>query len=448
MYGPPPDPRQVIAPVEVFDVPEAYALCFAVGLALSALALWRRPPQAMRAALFISGQTIALTAPLFAFADTYIYGSFPTIDKVGSSLFYLDGVHVRMLLHPIQSLTDPGARLIGVHIGHLWVTEFFDLFLSSFGAFNIQGLLSPALGWWCAWLLFREITSDARGAILLGFPFGMGLHIFRDLNWYTIEKGAVFWLPLFAWCLVRAWKGHRRFVGWSALIFVLMSWMNLYLGLVGGVLAGLALMATWVARDEGRIYLTRAVLASALAVSPLVLWQWLLIQGDMTVGSPERFLYERAALDSFTLSPLRWNRLELHRALNLIALGLAVWGFVVQRRDGRVRFAVVAGLVLWCISLGPLLWQGTLANPVYMLVRAIVPGFWRVAKPEVFFHGTWMLVLGVAALQLARAQWSRRTLSFVYALFVLAWLLMVRTHPAYPPMTQPIELKAVLPVHR
>jgi hypothetical protein len=145
---------------------------------------------------------------------------------------------------------------------------------------------------------------------------------------------------------------------------------------------------------------------------------------------------------------LRWNRLELHRALNLIALGLAVWGFVVQRRDGRVRFAVVAGLVLWCISLGPLLWQGTLANPVYMLVRAIVPGFWRVAKPEVFFHGTWMLVLGVAALQLARAQWSRRTLSFVYALFVLAWLLMVRTHPAYPPMTQPIELKAVLPIHR
>jgi hypothetical protein len=440
MYGPPPDPRQVFAPVEVFDAPWAYGLCLGVGLVLSVAAFSRRPPPSVRAGLFILGQTIALTAPLFAFLDTFVYGSFPTIDKAGSLTFYLDGIHIRMLAHPLQSLTDPAARLIGVHIGHLWVTEAFDLLLSTHGAFNLQGLLYPALGWWCAWLLFREVTGDDRGAILMGFPFGMGLHVFRDLNWYTIEKAAIFWLPLFAWALYRSWKGHPRFGWYSALIFALMCWMNLYLGLVGAVLAGLAVVATWAAKDPGRVRLTRTVIGVALAALPLGIWQWLLIQGDLTVGGPDRFLWERAALDSFTLSPFLWNRLEVHRALNLIALFLAAWGLVAQRRDGRVRFAVVSGVGFMLLALGPVLWGSHVPNPVYMGVRALVPGFWRVAKPEVFFHGTWMLLLGVAALQIARVQWRRRTLGLLYGLFILAWVLMVRTHPAYPPMTKAVAL--------
>ena len=44
--------------------------------------------------------------------DTWVYGSYPTIDKAGSMVFYLDGVHLRMLTDPAASLQDlPHASL-------------------------------------------------------------------------------------------------------------------------------------------------------------------------------------------------------------------------------------------------------------------------------------------------------------------------------------------------
>ena len=85
------------------------------------------------------------------------------IDKAGSLLFYLDGVHQRMLLHPWLSPGDPAARLIGVHVGHLWITEIFDLVYSPVGAFNAQALLYPALAWYGAWLLLRDLSQ--RGVL-------------------------------------------------------------------------------------------------------------------------------------------------------------------------------------------------------------------------------------------------------------------------------------------
>jgi hypothetical protein len=441
MYGPPPDPRQKLAPIEVFDEPWAYVICILIGLLLTAAAWWRRPAPQARAGLFILGQTIVLTAPLLVFLDQYVYGSFPTIDKSGSLAFYLDGVHIRMLAHPLDTLADPAARLIGVHIGHLWLTQLFDLFLSPTGAFNLQGLLYPALGWWCAYLLFREITQRERLSVLLGFPFGMGLHVFRDLNWYTIEKAAIFWLPLYLWCAYRAWRHGGRWIWLAGAAFALLSWMNLYLGLVAAAMIAAAAGCTALARAHGWQRVLSVLLASAVLVAPLGLWQWALLQGDQALASPERFLYERAALDGFSLSPLRWNRLELHRSLNVVALALAAWGAVACRRDRRVQLALVTGAALFALSIGPFLWVDGPENPLYWGVRAVVPGFWRVAKPEVFFHGTWLMLLGVAAVQLARLKLSPRALGLLYGLFVLAWLLMVRTHPAYPPMTRQQETR-------
>ena len=240
-----------------------------------------------------------------------------------------------------------------------------------------------------------------------------------------------------------------------------MTWNNLYLGLVGSAVAALALASTlvsawtagwrrshasgsdrsaadWCLAAARARNLGLACIAAAMAVSPLVVWQWKLLHGGPSLGDPDRFLWERAALDSFTLAPLSWDRLEPWRALNPVAVGLALAGAWGRRNDPRVRFAVFAGSVLLLLSMGPLLVPGV-RNPVYLAVRAVVPGFWRVAKPEVFFHGTWLLMCAVAALQLQHVVPRPRTLGALYLAFVLFWLAAVRTHPAYPAMTMPVK---------
>ena len=433
MYGPPADPRQRLAPVEIFDVPEAYIACALIGLVLTCAAFWRRPNVRLRAAVFIAGQTILLTAPLAYFLDDWMYGSYPTIDKAGSMVFYLDGVHLRMLSDPIGSIQDPAARLIGVHIGHLWVTQLFDVFLSPMGAFNAQALVYPALGWFCAWLLFHEVTGAARPSMLMAFPFGMGLHVFRDLNWYTIEKAAIFWVPLFLWLCFRAWRDGGRWRFLPGLALGLTAWMNVYLGMLSAMMMGLAAAALWMSADSRRERFLKSSVFAACCISPLAVWQWLLMNSGPQLASPEEFLWSRAALDSFTLDPFRWNRLEVHRSLNLVALGTAFWGLKRSRWVGIVRLSSMSALLFFLLSLGPMVLG--IENPIYMAARAVVPGFWRIAKPEVFFHMSWLLLLGIAAVQAGRAGWGPRLTGVLYALFVLAWLIMVRTHPAYPPMT-------------
>jgi hypothetical protein len=467
MYGPPPDPRQLLAPVELLDLPGPYLLCALLGLALCCLALWPRPPRPLRAFLFITGQVILLTAPLAVMLDTYVFGSFPTIDKEGSLLFFLDGVHLRMLSEPFLSPTDPAARLIGVHVGHLVLVELGTLLLTPMGSFNLQALLHPILAWWCAWLFLDRLLkveghTQPRVALLLAFPFGMGLHLFRDLNWYTIEKGAIFWIPLVAWAALRAATDQpeeARSWRWRAgLLFGLACWMNLYLGLIMGIALGLA----WLAlgghslgqgtRTPAWRALTAVCLWCMIAAGPLVFWQWALMQGGPVVGTPERFLWERAALDGFSLAPFRWNRLEPHRALNLAVVGLCMLAMWRRRGINSSRLLAFVGLGCFALSIGPILLPGPIENPIYMAVRAVLPGFWRVAKPEAFFLATQLCMLGIATLELVR--WAQRPAlrggpggvsqgtkgtGWAYGLFVLGWLFMVRTHPAYPPMTLPIE---------
>lgn len=440
MYGPPPDPRQVLLSLPIGEFWALYLFCALLGLGLSAGALLRGLPAAARAALFVLGQVVLLTAPLAAVLDQVVLGSWPTLDKAGSLLFYLDGVHRRVLLDPLGSVEDPAARLIGVHLGHLWVVELFDLVLSPLGAFNAQGLLNVALGWWAASLLAREEGAGWPHAVALGFPFGMGLHVFRDLNWYTVEKSAVGWLALFAVALVRAARGgSARWAALAAGAYVLAAWMNWYLALVGAAGAALALALCLIGErgrpSAGTWALGRACVACALAALPLVLLQGALLRGPQTLGDPERFLIERAIPDSFTLVPLRWNRLELHRALNGVVLGLALWAALRRWEDRAVRLWVGVGLGLFALSLGPRLAPG-LPNPVYELPRLWLPGFWRVAKPEVFFEGSYLALIALAA----RGAAALSPPAGLYLLFPLGWLLVVRSHPVYPPLAEPSEL--------
>ncbi len=443
MYGPPPDPRSVPFPAGLGEQPLAWALCLVVGLLLSAAWLWRRPPEALRALLFTLGQTVLLTAPLLGVLDAAWYGDFPTIDKEGSLLFYLDGVHVRALLHPVGALQDPAVRLIGVHLGHLWPVALGDLFLSPMGAFNLSALLYPALGWWACWLLCRELCGDGRLALVAAMPFGLGLHVFRDLNWYTIEKASVFWLALYAFALLRSAREGGRWPIWAGLIYLVMSWWNLYLGLVGAVLGGVVGLALLPAlrRPHPARGALWGVLASAAFALPLVVAQALLMRGGPSLGTPEQFLWERAALDSFTLWPPRWNRLELWAALSPPLLLLGLWSGIVERRRPEVLVGLAGVLLLGALSLGPSLLPGV-KNPLYLGAVRLVPGLWRMAKPEVFFEGAWLLILALAALGLVRLVPRQRVTPVTVMLYVISvglWLLTVRAHPAFPSFHAHVE---------
>ncbi|MCB9758943.1 MAG: hypothetical protein H6739_03815 [Alphaproteobacteria bacterium] len=440
MYGPPPDPRQVLVPVDPSTHPGAFAVCFVAAAGLWALAALRRQPEALRAWWFVLGWVVALTAPLAGVLTRYVYGSFPTIDKAGSLLFYLEGVHYTVTLHPVAAIHDPAARLIGVHVGHLWITALFDLLLEPFAAFNAQGILYPALGWWGAALFARSLRGRWDVALLVGFPFGMGLHVFRDLNWYTIEKAAVGFLALFAWGVFRAWRdgGRWRFI--AAGLYVGMAFVNWYLALVGAAGTAMALGVAWVGtswRDPRLRNLLIACLACSVAVMPLVAMQLALLSGPGTLGDPERFLTERAIPDSFTLVPPMWNRLELTRALNGPVLALAALGVVWGGGTARALAAVAAGL--FTLALGPQVLP-EVPNPVYMALHAAIPGFWRVAKPEVFFEGTWLCLIGVAALGLPD-RWLRRSALWGVPVFAAGWLLIVRTHPVFPPFAEPVPVE-------
>ena len=421
MYGPPPDPAQVIAPTGFADAPLAWIACVTVGLALAAFATPRRRLP------FVLGMVIALTTPLAAWLPTYVYGAYPTVDKAGSLAFYLDGVHRRWF-----DLEDPGMRLIGIHVGHLWITAAFDLVMEPFAAMNAQGMLNLVLSWWAAAVLFERWSRSRPIALLLAFPFAMGLHQFRDLNWYTIEKTSLYWLPLYLWALTRAADrdpitdlpqapGPRLDLVLPAVFAVGAILTNIYVGILCGLVGALALT-----RRDRRLAMAAGI--SALAVLPLAAWQWALMHGPDALGSPETFLNERAALDTLELWPPRWNRLELARAVNLVGVGLAIAG-----ARQTVRLWVGAAI---CVALA----LGPTNNPVYLGLYYVVPGFWRVAKPETFFHLGYLLILGAAAVSLARRRPRPRTVGALALVFVVGWVASVRTHPVYPRFTVPVPV--------
>ncbi len=437
MYGPPPDPRQVAVLAGPLDLPGPWAACLAVGILVGILGvgLARRRPS-WGALVVVTGHVIALTAPAAAVLDRFVWGAWPTLDKAGSYLFYLEGVH-RALFDPVQ--VDPALRLLGVHVGHLWVVAGFDLLLPTLGAFGAVGLLWLVLAWWCAALLFREAGARWWPALVAAFPFGMGLHQFRDIQWFTVEKPAVFGIPLFAWALLRARRtaGIGPIVG-VAVVFAGTTFLDLYLGLVEGAIALLALLAT---RDRRTL---ACVAASALAVLPLAVLQVRLLQGEGALVEPETWLWERAALDVLSLWPPRWNHLEAWRVLNLPLLAVGAWGLWRDRRDPLARFAVLVVLALTLVALGPRL-AGTrehgIPNPVFLALWHGIPGAWRVAKPEFLFEAPVLLLLGSAARVLSAPAVGPRVLALLHAAVLAGWILSVRTHPAYPGISEPVEVR-------
>jgi len=450
VYGPPPDPRQLAYLAETAD----YLGCLGVGVLLC-VAAWRVRRFELKGILVLLAVVVVFTMPWLPNLDSAWFGDFPTIDKEGSLLFFEQGVHQRLYGDPLSAPDDAAVRLIGVHAGHLWLTALLHgMGLSAMGAFNAQWLLQMALGWASAWWLVAEVVDpdglDRRAGALaawvpwaVAFPFGMGLHMFRDLNWTTVEKGGVFWLALFGVAMVRAARRGGRWTLAPALVYALMALYNLYFAIVGATVgmlgAGVLTVGTLV--DRGwRQAATRwwlACLGCAALGLPIAGAQLAIQAGGPALASPERFLWERAGLDGFSLVPFRWNRLEVWRACNPAVMGLAAWSVWRWRRDRRLWAVLAASSALFIVSLGPVLIPGdlpdqpVLTNPVYLAIHAVVPGFWRMAKPEVFFEAVWLTTTIGAGLGLRALRSPTRVIGLMVAILV-AWWPLVRLHAAYP----------------
>ena len=442
-------------PVGLFDDPSGHAVCLGLS-ALAAVAAWRaRRPQA-RACLAICAVVVGFTSPWLARLNQAWFGAFPTIDKEGSLLFFLDGVHRRLYLNPLQAPMDDAIRLIGVHAGHLWVTELFATVLTPMGAFNLQWLASAALAWWAAsWAIAtildeRPQLAEARmdlATFAAAFPFAMGLHFFRDLDVTTVEKGGVAFVALFVGCWFRATREGGRWHLVLAFCYCLMALYNLYFAMACAAFGALHGCTRLLGHSRPALrHLGFAVLACALP-GVLIAGAQLFIQaGGPAVASPERFLWERAALDGVTLWPPEWNRLEAWRACNPVAVLVAAWGGCTLRGTRRLRAGLFIGAMLLFVSIGPVLLPSPaldaprLTNPVYMALHHVVPGFWRVAKPEVFFQPVWLLVLAASAAGLRSLLHRNRTLGwFMVTLIFAAWWPLVRSHRDFPGLSAPIE---------
>jgi len=67
-----------------------------------------------------------------------------------------------------------------------------------------------------------------------------------------------------------------------------------------------------------------------------------------------------------------------------------------------------------------------------MALFHLLPGFWRVAKPETFFFIPWLLAVTACAQVVRSLDLGRRGLTILGVLLLLGWAWGVRGHPVYP----------------
>lgn len=403
--GPPPSPLEVAFPAGVHAEPVAWALSLLVAVAC----LWF----GRRSALITAAGLVALcTAPALGLVHRAVWGHYPTIDKAGSLHFYGLGAHWEAF-----DPSAPATQLIGMSMGHLYVTALFDLVLPAFGAMNAQALLNLVLGWWVGSRLVEATGTPRRWALVAAFPLGLGLHGFRDINWYTIEKSGLWPLLVYALTLVLA---HQRGRGWIAAAAAAYFWAffyNAYWGVLGAAIGVVTLLA-------GNRNARFAVLASCLGVLPFAIAQ-LPALANPQLPPPDAFA-ERAALD--VLAPFggdgfgpNWNRIPLHGALDLSVTLAALAGlFFAAREASRPEARARVGLAL-AAFLAALLACGP-ATPLWGLFAAL-PGMWRFAKPETFFHlsvGASCILAGPALARLPIPPWAVLTAQ------VGLWFLLAR----------------------
>ena len=435
IMGPPVDPREILYHASTGQ----YLLSIILGFIFLFFAYRLREKELLATLLFSCGFVFLITTPWIGSMTDSVIGAYPTIDKQGSLLFYLDGVHQRALSSPIASLEDPAHRLIGFHLGHFWVVEFFDLFLSSFTAYNAQMLLNLVLNLWIGSLFLRKMGASRQNSVLFAVVLGLQLHVFRDLHWYTIEKSSLFWLFGFWIAMQELCKVNAKLPFWTlGLIYLFATWMNFYWGIILGILGGhYSLKILILSLRNGVQEHQKFWKAIALCILFGLGIAWIQLQlsaPHQSFASPTQFK-ERAILDSFSLYPLNWNRMGTWQAINPLVIGLCIYALKTKKIS---VFEGCTALLFFLLSLGPEIIG--IQNPLYTLL-SVVPGLWRLAKPEIFFLISYTLLIVWAA----RVELSTKMKRITGILLLSTWFIGLHSSTAYPYLSEYIP--AQLPVN-
>ena len=382
----------------------------------------------VRIAVVVGGISV-LTAPWIATLQQVVIGAYPTIDKEGSLLFFEHGVHHLWLTNPDMPLQDTGLPLIGVHIGHLWLTELIHLFVPTVVAFNIQMLLHLMLNVLAVifWLDSDQgLPAKEWQKWVIGFLLGAQLHVFRDIHWYTIEKSALFPIFLFWGILHRLVNPSRESSLhwlWLPLAYCFAGIYNFY----WAILLPFIVLGYLSHLKQRRFQL--AIVACTLVGLVLGWGQWNLQSQQTYFASPEDF-HTRAALDVFNLSTFDWNRMGFWRALNPLMVGGGVWMLYRATRIDRHwrEMGLLFGITL-LLSAGPDL-VADVNNPLFALFQQL-PGMWRFAKPEIFLLISYAIV--------GRAFLIQTWHWLIWVGVIIVYFVGLYTSPAFPYMTTFVE---------
>jgi hypothetical protein len=403
------------------------------------------------------GTLILITSPWFVTLHKAIIGAYPTIDKEGSLLFFEHGVHHLWFTTPEMPLEQTGLTLIGIHAGHLWITEFFHIFVPSFVAFNLQMMLHLGLNvlsvlfWVDGW---ESIKEKEWQKWIVAILIGAQLHVFRDIHWYTIEKSALFPIFVFWGVLLRFYKAddntHSK-IHWA--------WLPISYGFAGMYNFYWAILLPFVslAYVDLRIFQTTSKrlkgLIGCMGIGLFMGWIQLSIQSTEHYFADVTAFQQRAGLDIFNVSTLDWNRMGFWKPLNPLLIGMGLMVLVRtpfyfkkstdhnETDDNQMGTHVTTttntllsewiplmgvGILTTLLAMGP---NNSLpfGNPVYEVFQWL-PGMWRFAKPEIFLLVPYAI--------LARAALNKDWKTWVWIAVVSIYVLGLYLSPAFPYTTE------------
>ncbi len=417
--GPEIDPRTVLYSVSVIQ----YTVSLIITGVMLYLAKRCKRHETLQLIIFSFAIVTLVTAPWISVLNDAVIGAYPTIDKEGSLLFYLDGVHKRALLSPVDSLSDPAYCLIGFHLGHLWITEIFDIILSTHGAFNAQIILNLTLNITLSIVFLRIFSRDNLSTMVIGTIFGLQLHVFRDIHWYTIEKSSIYCLMSFWIMLEMIQLGKNKYWWTLGIIFYLITWINFYWGILSTILGICYGLKSLIAKDYNNNVLKGIATCIPFGLGVMTIQLTLMSNGELLAGK-EEFLH-RASLDTFDPFKLNWNRMSLWQSINPLIIGYGVWGLW----RNRLSFLTILGMIFLFLSMGPFISIG-IDNPLYLLINEL-PGLWRFAKPEIYFFVTYAcFCIGAVKIDIPR---------IVLLLMLIFWVVGLFTSSAFPYLTVFIE---------